>query len=181
MPKRRIRIREWGIAITVCLFVAAPLGARKNRKDQPPQPANTAGASGYDVSRDPAKDLQNAIAEATRTKKRILLEVGGDWCVYCNIMDSTFESHPELKRLLVTRYVAVKINYSKENPNDAFLSKYPRILDYPHFFVLDYNGALLRSQPTHPFEHGKNYNAGKIEGFLKKYSEPPRQLLKRVS
>jgi thioredoxin-related protein len=173
-----------GMKLTLLLatwvFVGVSTMAKDTHKPQP-SPPNSRAASGFDASRDPAKDLKVAIAEASRTNKRILLEVGGDWCVYCSIMDTTFQSHPELRKVLDTRYVTVKINYSKENPNEAFLSQYPRIPDYPHFFVLDSNGDLLRSQPTHAFEHGKTYNAGKIDAFLKKYSQPPRHWLNKVS
>jgi len=167
------------VALAVCLLVTISMSAKQGHKSAPPAPPIKPGAT-YDASRDPAKDLQDAIAEATRTNKRILLEVGGDWCVYCNIMDETFDSHPQLRKVRDTHYVTVKINYSKENSNEAFLSHYPKIADYPHFFVLDSKGALLHSQPTHGFEHGKKYNAGKIDAFLKKWAQPPRPWFRSV-
>ena len=165
-------------ALGVCLLVAISASA-KHRASPPAPPKNKLVAT-YDASRDPAKDLQNAIAEATRTKKRILLEVGGDWCVYCNIMDETFESHPQLRKVRDTNYVTLKVNFSKENPNEAFLSHYPKIADYPHFFVLDSKGAFLYSQPTHKFEHGKSYNVSKIDAFLRRSAAPPRKWLTSV-
>ena len=167
--------------LLACLMAAPAVSAKLGRREKPSAPPTQKTAPTYDVSRDPAKDLQEAIARATKTNKRILLEVGGDWCVYCNIMDATFASHPKLKDVLDTQYVTVRVNYSKENPNQAFLSHYPPIPDYPHFFVLDSQGNLLHSQPTHGFEHGKNYNVGKIDAFLKKWAQPPRHLLNRVS
>ncbi|MGD0226172.1 MAG: thioredoxin family protein [Terriglobia bacterium] len=182
MPKPRV-IMTSIVTLVMCLLVGGSLSAKLGRKSSPPPTPSTSGykpVTVYDVARDPAKDLQDAIAEATRTNKRILLEVGGDWCVYCNIMDTTFESHPRLQKLRDDNYVTVKINYSKENPNDKFLSKYPAIPDYPHFFVLDSKGALLQSQPTHRFEHGKTYNVGKIDAFLRRSSQPPRRWLNEV-
>ena len=93
MPEPRV-VFKFSVALMLGLLIAVPLSAKKGHKTAPPASANK---SGYDESRDPAKDLQDAIAEATRTNKRILLEVGGDWCVYCNIMDTTFDSHPQLQ------------------------------------------------------------------------------------
>jgi thiol:disulfide interchange protein len=165
-------------ALGVCLLVAISASAKHPHKAPPPAPPKPVAT--YDAARDPAKDLQSAIAEATRTKKRILLEVGGDWCVYCNIMDETFASHPQLRKVRDTNYVTLKVNFSKENPNEAFLSHYPKIADYPHFFVLDSKGAFLLSQPTHKFEHGKSYNVSKIDAFLKKSAAPPRKWLTSV-
>jgi thiol:disulfide interchange protein len=168
-------IKKTSAAVAICLLVAISTSAKHGHKSPPP-PTPKAAVT-YDETRDPGKDLQETVALATRTNKRILLEVGGDWCVYCNIMDQTFDSHPDLRNVRDTYYVTLKVNYSKENPNEAFLSHYPKIADYPQFFVLDSRGTLLHTQPTHPFEHGKKYNAGKIEEFLKKWSQPPRHLL----
>jgi len=166
------------LALTACLIVALSASAKHGRRTPPPAPAKPAS---YDASRDPAKDLQEAIALAAKTNKRILMEVGGDWCVYCNIMDETFASHPQLQRLRDANYVSLKVNFSKENPNESFLSHYPKIADYPHFFVLDSKGTLLLSQPTQKFEHGKSYKVGKLEDFLKRSSAPPRRWLTSIS
>jgi thioredoxin-related protein len=166
------------LALAACLLMAISASAKHGKKASPPAPPKVAS---YDATRDPAKDLQGAMALATKTNKKVLLEVGGDWCVYCNIMDQTFVRHPELQKLRDSNFVTVKVNYSKENPNEVFLSHYPKIEDYPHFFVLDSKGTLLRSQPTHKFEHGKSYKVAKIEEFLKKSTAPPRHWLTAVS
>lgn len=183
VEKRTITMKS-NLLLAVCLLAAISISAKSDRKTSQPTPAPASSdyrpVTVYDVSRDPAKDLQDAIAEATRTNKRILLEVGGDWCVYCSIMDSTFQEHSQLRKVRDAYFVTMKVNFSKENPNAVFLSHYPRIVDYPHFFVLDSKGALLHSQPTHSFEHGKKYNAGKIDAFLKKWGGPPRHWLKNV-
>lgn len=170
---RSLMTNKLPVTLVICLFVAISAFAKHAPKNPPPAPKAVVS---YDASRDPAKDLRDAIALAAKANKRILLEVGGDWCVYCNIMDETFDSHPQLRKVRDTFYVSLKVNYSKENPNDAFLSHYPKIADYPQFFVLDSKGALLHSQPTHPFEHGKKYNVGKIDEFLRRWSQPPRHL-----
>jgi len=172
MPELKLSMKFLAaFSLLLVLLIPLPASAKRNQRAALP-PAPKAAAT-YDEARDPAKDLQEAIAEATKVKKRILLEVGGDWCVYCNIMDQTFDSHAQLRKNRDTNYVTLKVNYSKENPNQEFLSKYPKIADYPHFFVLDSNGVLLHSQPTHPFEHGNKYKVGKIDEFLSKWSKPP--------
>ena len=163
-------------ALGLCLVTVISASAKHGKNDRPPAPTRKVAVS-YDASRDPAKDLQDAIAVATQKNKRILLEVGGDWCVYCNIMDETFDSHAKLRKARDDNYVTLKVYYNTDNANETFLSKYPKIADYPHFFVLDSNGALLHSQPTHPFEHGTKYNADKINSFLVRWAQPPRHWL----
>lgn len=80
------------LAVAMCMLFAASVSAKHGKKADPPQPVKPASS---DASRDPAKDLQQAIAVATKTNRKILLEVGGDWCVYCHIMDQTFDKHPD--------------------------------------------------------------------------------------
>ena len=179
MPKSRVMMKL-SVVLVLWSMIAVPASGKKGHNSTPVTPANKA-AGAYDASRDPARDLQDAITLAAKANKRILLEVGGDWCVYCNIMDETFESHAQLRKVRDANYVTVRINFSKENPNEAFLSQYPKIPDYPHFFVLDSKGALLHSQPTHGFERGKKYSAGKIDDFLKKWAQPPRPWFRAIS
>src|SRR5258708_3594472 len=69
--------------------------------------------SAYDPKRDAGRDSQEAIAEAQRTHKRILLEVGGNWCSWCHTLDGFFDSHKELLALRERNFVTVKINFSE--------------------------------------------------------------------
>lgn len=124
----------------------------------------------YDPSRDAEKDIRDATAEAARTGKRVLLEVGGKWCGWCHILDRYFEEHPELVALREKNFIMVKINFSQENENKAVLSRYPEIPGYPHLFVLDSDGKFLHSQGTAELEKGKSYDLEKFFAFLKKWS-----------
>src|SRR5438552_11017209 len=94
----------------------------------------------YDPKRDAAQDIQDAVKEAQRAHKRILLEVGGEWCSWCHTLDRFFDAHPELIQLRVKNFVTVKIKFSEENPNKDVLSRYEAIPGYPHIFVLDSDG-----------------------------------------
>lgn len=126
----------------------------------------------YDPSRDPAADLQTAIGVAQKEHKRILLEIGGEWCVWCHIMDKFYEDHPALLKLRKDHYVLIKVNYSEENQNAAFLGQYPEIAGYPHVFVLESDGSLLHSQNTGELEEGKSYNLEKFTSFLATWVKP---------
>ena len=123
----------------------------------------------YDPARNAAADVQQAIAEAKRTNRNVLVEVGGEWCSWCHIMDKYFETHRDLLNLRGTNYVMVKVNFSPENKNEELLSQYPKIPGYPHLFVLDAQGKLLHSQSTGELEAGKSYDKKKFTGFLEKW------------
>lgn len=120
----------------------------------------------YDPKRDAARDIDDAVAEAKRTNRRILLEVGGEWCSWCHTLDDFFDRHPDLTALRDKHFVTVKINYSEDNPNKVVLSRYGEINGYPHIFVLESDGRLLHSQDTAVFEEGRGYLLERLATFL---------------
>ena len=134
--------------------------------------AATAGglADRFDPARDPAKDVAAAVAQARDEGKRVLVDVGGEWCSWCHIMDRFFAADDEAREMRDRGFVVVKVNYSPQNKNQAFLSRYPRIAGYPHLFVLGPDGKLLHSQDTGELEAGKGYDRDKMLGFLRNWT-----------
>jgi thioredoxin-related protein len=128
----------------------------------------------FDSTRNPAKDVKDAVVEAKRTGKRILLDVGGNWCKWCHYLDSFWERDTEATDFMHSKFIYVKVNYSKGNENKDFLSKYPKVPGYPHFFVLNTNGKLIWSQDTSELESGQGYDHDKILAFLKKWGHKTR-------
>lgn len=127
-------------------------------------------AKKFDPTRNPEQDLKIAVEYAQKTNKRILLDVGGEWCIWCHRIDAFIESHKEIKEYLNKHFVVVKVNYSKENKNEKFLANYPPIPGYPHFFVLDKDGKFLHSQDTGVLEKDKDYDEIKFMKFLQKWA-----------
>jgi thioredoxin-related protein len=155
------------IVLTVSLILAQPLDSTKPASEQPQK---------FDPARDAQKDIQDAIVLAKKSNKRILLDIGGEWCIWCHRLDSLFIQNKDLENHLNKYYVVVKINVSKENENKVVLSKYPKIAGYPHIFILDKNGQLIHSQDTGELELPKDYpykghDKTKVFAFLKKWAK----------
>lgn len=106
----------------------------------------------FDPERDPNADLAAAVITATKENKRIILDVGGEWCGWCVEMDEYFLRNPALLKIRDRDFVWVKVNMSPTNENTPFLSKYPKIEGYPHLFVLESDGSFLASQETSELE-----------------------------
>jgi thioredoxin-related protein len=134
---------------------------------QAPNPA--AAVPKFDPKRDAAKDIAGAVAEARRTNRRVILDVGGEWCGWCHTLDRYFVEHVDLRVLRDQHFVWIKVNYSPDNTNDAALGRYPRIQAYPHLFVLEQDGTLVQSQDTSPLEEGPSYNYDRMKAFLLKW------------
>jgi hypothetical protein len=135
-----------------------------------PQPAEEDDRpTGFDPKRDPEADLKVAEAEATQSHKHILLEVGGNWCIWCGYMDHFFVDHPDLDASRKANYVWLKVNWSRENSNNGFLNQYALIHTMPFFIVLDENGKLLQAQRTNELERGHSCDPDKMMDFLNKW------------
>lgn len=123
----------------------------------------------YDPKRDPEADLKLAIKAAEAENKRILLDVGGDWCVWCHILDDYLGRNRPVGDAFKRSFVILKIHWSPNQRNEAFLGKYPEPEGYPHFYVLDSAGGLLGSQSTSELERGDSYNRAKMLAFAAKW------------
>ena len=155
------------IVLTVSLILAQPLDSTKPASEQHQK---------FDPARDAQKDIQDAIVLAKKSNKRILLDVGGEWCIWCHRLDSLFIQNKDLENYLNKHYVVVKINVSKENENKVVLSQYPKVAGYPHIFILNKSGQLIRSQDTGELEFPKDYpykghDKAKVIAFLKKWAK----------
>jgi thioredoxin-related protein len=124
----------------------------------------------FDPSRDAAADVAQAVALARAQGKRVIVDVGGEWCSWCHILDRFIASNPDVRALIDAHYVWVKVNFSKANRNEALLSRWPPIAGYPHLFFLDADGALVHSQDTGRLEAGDGYDKAKVVAMLRRFA-----------
>lgn len=139
-------------------------------------PAQAAGSlpDRFDASRDAAADVATAVTMAKAQGKHVLVDVGGDWCSWCRLMDAFFAANTDARKLRDDNYVWVKVQWSPQSRNEALLSRWPRIEGYPHLFVLDGSGRLLHSQNTGRLEdsEGERYEKSKFLAFLRDHRPP---------
>ena len=152
--------------MTLVILLLASLPALTQTRRKAASATKYVPVTEYDPRRDANQDIANALKEAQRTNKHVLLEVGGEWCSWCHTLDGFFKAHAPLLRLRDKNFVTVKINYSEENENKQVLSRYPPIKGYPHIFFLDSRGKLLLSQDTSLLEKGPSYDLDKLTTAL---------------
>jgi thiol:disulfide interchange protein len=58
--------------------------------------------------RDATQAVANAMAEARKTGKHVLLNFGADWCRECRILEKTF-AEPDVARFLHANFVTVSV------------------------------------------------------------------------
>jgi thiol:disulfide interchange protein len=126
----------------------------------------------FDPGRDAAQDVATAVAMAKAQGKRVIVDVGGEWCAWCHIMDRFIAANDDVKALVERHYVWLKVNWSPENRNAALLARWPKVGGYPHLFVLDGDGSLVHSQDTGVLEASRSYDKAKFVAFLTRFAPP---------
>lgn len=159
------------LLLSAALLIAASVPSlAQGLKTATPPAAAAFTREKFDPLRDPKADIEAAVVKAKAQGKRIVLDLGGEWCGWCRYMDRFFFENADLARLRDDNFVWVKVNFSEENENPAFLAAYPAAAGYPHLYILDETGKLLHSQDTSALEQGKGYNLAKFTEFLRAWS-----------
>lgn len=81
-------------------------------------------------------------------------------------MNEFVQSNPEVRSKLAENFLIMKVNKSDDNENELFLSEYPKVPAYPHFFVLESDGTFLHSQNTEALEADGGYDQTAFLSFL---------------
>jgi thiol:disulfide interchange protein len=163
------------LATLACSLISLPQPSNAPSSNSTLENASNAEESAlvnvYDPARNPADDLQQAIALAQKENKRIMLELGGDWCIWCRYMDDFYATHADILKARAENYVLVKVNVSDENMNEKFLSQFPEVGGYPHIFILESDCTFLHSQDTVELEDGNiSYVPEVFMAFLQKWA-----------
>jgi thiol:disulfide interchange protein len=125
----------------------------------------------YDPTRNAYTDFEMAKKDAKVSGKLILVEFGGDWCVWCRRIEKFMLSTPDINNGVDDIFVFLKVNVSDENKNEKFVNEFPAIKGYPFFVITDSNGVILESQDTGALEEGKGYSLDKFKAFLSKWKK----------
>jgi thioredoxin-related protein len=126
----------------------------------------------YNPNANVEKDVAAALVKAKKENKHVLLQIGGNWCIWCYRFNSFVKLDSTLKPLLEANYVLYHLNYSKENKNLDYLKKlgFPQRFGFPALVVLDANGNRLHTQDSALLEKGNGYDEEKVKAFLLNWS-----------
>ena len=125
----------------------------------------------YDESADGAKQIADALAQAKPGGKRVLLQFGANWCIWCHRLHDLLESDPALAQELKSDYVFVLVDVNKGH-NEATNEKYgkPTRFGLPALVVLDSDGKQLTTKDSGELEEGKGHSPAKVLAFLKQWA-----------
>lgn len=123
----------------------------------------------YDPMEDGDTRITELLVQAKKENKKLLIQIGGNWCIWCLRFNHLVTTDLELKAILNKKYVYYHLNYSPENKNERAFAKYGNPGEkygYPAFLILDKRGNILSIRKTEDMEEGKGYNKTKVKKFL---------------
>src|SRR4051812_24148859 len=117
------------LLVTTILILS--LGAKAQTTSVPVKAIKrTDTAKLYHPAADAKADIAAAVKQASASHKNVLLQIGGNWCIWCIYFNDLVKSDVELDKYLRENYVVVHVNYSPENKNEKVLAD----LGYPQRF-----------------------------------------------
>src|SRR5579863_171447 len=122
----------------------------------------------------PAGDARQQIAvaeaRAAKSRKRVLLVFGADWCYDCHVLEKALR-RPEIAALLTPNYELVNVDVGQGDKNQDLMDQYdvPMKRGIPALAVLDSNGKLLYSQKNGEFERARALGPEDLLAFLRKW------------
>ena len=126
----------------------------------------------YNPAADAKKDVAAAIVKAKKEGKNVMLQIGGNWCIWCYRYNGFVKADTALNRITNENFVVYHLNYSPENKNLDYLKTlgFPQRFGFPVFVILDDKGLRLHTQDSALLEKGKGYDAEKVKTFLQSWT-----------
>lgn len=115
------------------------------------------GADIFDAKAPAGKLVADAVAQAKREDKKVLLLFGANWCPWCRRLHTALTQNPAIQSRLQQKFVLVYIDANPRNDkqrNAGILKQYGNpIQQYglPVFVVLDRDGTQLTTRETASF------------------------------
>ncbi|MBL0234775.1 MAG: thioredoxin family protein [Chitinophagaceae bacterium] len=126
----------------------------------------------YQPEENAEKGIASAVLQAKKENKHVLVQIGGNWCIWCARFHEFVTSDKSIDSLVQANYVVYHLNYSQENKNAELLKKYqfPQRFGFPVFLVLDGKGNLIHTQNSEYLEEGKGYSKNKVMEFFRSWT-----------
>jgi len=116
------------------------------------------------------EEITHALAEATKTHKRVLVIFGADWCYDCHVLDRALQ-RPDIAPTLKRNYEVVHVDVGQGDKNQDLMNEYqvPMKRGIPAMAVLSASGQLLYSQKNGEFERARALGPEDLLEFLNKW------------
>ncbi len=131
----------------------------------------------YNENIDPMVQIDEALAKAKGEGKNVIVQLGGNWCVWCLRFADFIKKEEKIDSVLQSNYHLIHVNIPRRGTTQGEQAEVlQRRLNnagrfgYPALVVLSPEGKVLHIQDSSFLEEGKGYNAAKVLRFLQNWT-----------
>jgi thiol:disulfide interchange protein len=161
------RLAAWiGFSVLLAGLTLSAHGADGSAAARPPI---------YDEKADGTQQIAAALDAAKKENKRVLLQFGANWCIWCHRLHNLCETNSEVSAKLRDAYIVVLIDVNKGH-NKEVDTRYanPTRFGLPALVVLDADGKALVTQDSGKLEEGDHHDPKKVLAFLNEWGGKKR-------
>ncbi len=138
------------------------------------QPATTT-RNIYAPGTDAHAEISEALGNAAKDHKRVILVFGANWCYDCHVLDLAFH-RPDIAPVVTRNYEVVHVDVGEFDKNLDLMAQYnvPKSKGIPGVAVLDSSGKLLYSQTNGEFEKARSLAPEDVLAFLNQWKPSAR-------
>ena len=116
------------------------------------------------------EEIREATARAAKTRKRVLVVFGADWCYDCHVLDRAFR-RADIAAVLNPSYEVVHVDVGQGDKNQDLMNEYgvPMKRGIPAIAILDSGGKLLYSQKNGEWERARALGPEDLIAILKQW------------
>lgn len=125
----------------------------------------------YNPDADAKAAIAQAVVDAQKSGKHVLIQVGGNWCPWCIRLHQFIKEDKQLDSALNADYIFILVNYEKKNWNKEVMQSlgFPQRFGFPVLVVLDADGNRIHTQNTAYLEEGEGYSKKKLMEFFRQW------------
>ena len=126
----------------------------------------------YNQSADPGQAVDQALARARQNGKKVLIDLGGNWCADCLILSGVM-ALPEVQAFLNARYEIVLVDIGRVNRNLAIPARFGvtvKLEGVPAILIVTPDGHLVNKDHFAALAEARNMTPQAIVDWLAQWS-----------
>lgn len=163
------------ILASLLLFAALPAQAatapKPSIKDWAQLPVAT--VQPYNEAANADAQVAAAFARAKKSNKRVLIDLGGNWCVDCIVL-ANFVRLPEMRRFMEAHYEEVLVDVGRFNRNLQIPARFgitERLKGVPALLIATPDGKLVNGDNVFATADAHSMTPQALAAYLAKYAD----------
>lgn len=127
----------------------------------------------YDEKADANAQVDRAFANARKSGKRVLIDLGGNWCPDCIVL-ANFLQLPEMRRFIDTHYEVAMVDVGRFDRNLQIPARFgfkDRLKGVPTLLIATPDGNLINRNDVFATTNARGMTHQLLAGYLAKYAK----------